>query len=192
MLPWSFKGGTEDVQTSPWTLWSTWSFEHVQNSRTNVAEEIGPSKEAGGRHTHRRGRRMDAHWSAIGRPVKKCVLLWTLCINLSDASAFPDCITTVPPFADRWRPLSDHCDDHCASIRRPRQLLSHHNNGSTSTLPSLCDLLRHYSSFGRSGKAQWSCCNSYTERELSGFGRPLSVLTIFLVARRWHEGRSPV
>ena len=100
------------------------------------------------------------HWS----PRKKCALLWTLCINLSDASAFPDCTTTVPPYADRWRPLSDHCGDHCASIRRPQQPLSHHNNGSTSTLPPLCDLLRHYSSFGRSGKAQWSCCNSYTER----------------------------
>ena len=60
-LPWSFKGGTEDVPTSPWTPWSPWSFEHVQNSRT---------KEAGGRHTHSRGRRMDARWSVIGRPVK--------------------------------------------------------------------------------------------------------------------------
>ena len=28
------------------------------------------SKEAEWRHTHRRGRRMDAQWSAIGRPVK--------------------------------------------------------------------------------------------------------------------------
>ena len=69
-LPWSFKGGTEDVQTSPWTPWSPWSFEHVQNNRSKVAEEVGRSKEAGGRHAHRRGRRMDAHGSAIGRPVK--------------------------------------------------------------------------------------------------------------------------
>ena len=115
------------------------------------------------------------HWS----PRKKCALLWTLCINLSNASAFlvrPLCLpwptnsvrwainvaTTVPPFGD-------HCL-HSAF---------------------LCDLLCHYSSLGRSRKAQGSCCSSYTETELSGFGRPLSVLTIFLVAQRWHEGRSP-
>ena len=39
---------------------------------------------------------------------------------------------------------------------------------------------------------QGSCCSSYTETELSGFRWPLSVLTIFVVAQRWHEGRSPV
>ena len=81
----------------------------------------GRSKEAGGRHTHRHGGRMDAQWSAIGRPVKKYVLLWTLCINLSNASAFlvpPLCLlwptnsvhwaitvaTTVPPFGDHGDP----------------------------------------------------------------------------------------
>ena len=42
----------------------------------------GRSKEAGGRHTHRHGGRMDAQWSAIGRPVKNthccehCVSIW--------------------------------------------------------------------------------------------------------------------
>ena len=45
-LPWSFKGGTQDVQTSPWMAWSPWSFEHVQNSRTKVAEEVGRSQVA--------------------------------------------------------------------------------------------------------------------------------------------------
>ena len=80
----------------------------------------GCSKEAGGRQTHRRGREMDAHWSAIGGLVK-CALLWTLCINLSDASAFlvrPLCLpwptnsvrwaitvaTIVPPFGDHSNP----------------------------------------------------------------------------------------
>ena len=102
----------------------------------------GRSKEAGGRHTHRRGRRMDAQWSAIGRPVKKCVLLWTLCIKLSDASAFivpPLCLllptnsvqwgftvaTTVAPFGDHgnhWAtlamvlpPLCPLCATFCAT-----------------------------------------------------------------------------
>ena len=57
----------------------------------------------------------------------------------------------VPPLTDQWRPLSDHCGDHCASIRRLQQPLSHLGNGSASTLPPLCDLSCHYSRFGRSG-----------------------------------------
>ena len=145
------------------------------------------SKEAGWRHTHRRGRRMDAQWSAIGRPVKNENIVYQF-----ERHVCLPCTTIVPPLADQWRPLSGHCGDHCATIQRPRQHLSHHGNGSAFTLPSLCDLLCHYSSFGRSRKAQGSCCSSYTERELSGFRRPLSVLTIFMVAQRWHEGRSPV
>ena len=100
------------------------------------------------------------------------------------------CTTIVPPLADQWRPLRDHCGDHCASIQRPRQHLSHH--GSAFTLPSLRDLLCHYSSFGCSRKVQGSCCSSYTGTELSGFRRPLSVLTISMVAPRWHKGSSPV
>ena len=117
----SMPGGTQDVQTSPWTPWSPWSFEHIQNSRQGGRSLTGRSKDAGGRHTHRRGGRMDAQWSAIGRPRKKYVLLWTLCINLSNASAFlvpPLCLlwptnsvhwaitvaTTVPPFGDHGKP----------------------------------------------------------------------------------------
>ena len=45
-LPWSFKGGIEGVQTSLRTPWSPESFEHVQNSHTNVAEEVGRSQVA--------------------------------------------------------------------------------------------------------------------------------------------------
>ena len=148
-------------------------------------------------HRSLKGGRMKAYtspwsqngWTVVGHwsPSKK---MRTLCINLSDTSAF--IVSPLPPLADQWRPLSDHCGDHCASIQRPRQHLSHHGNGSAFTLPSLRDLLCHYSRFGRSSKAQGSCCSSYTELELSGFRRPLSVLTIFVVAQRWHEGRSPV
>ena len=82
-LPRSFKGGTQEVQTSPWTPWSPWIFEHVQNSRTKVAEEVGCSKvtqrrQKGGtsiavvaewRHKHCRGCRMEAQWSPNGRQV---------------------------------------------------------------------------------------------------------------------------
>ena len=134
----------------------------------------GRSKEAGWRHTHRRGRRMDAQWSAISRPVKNAKIVYQC-----ERHVCLPCTTIVPPLADQWRPLSDHC----ASIQRPRQHLSHHGNGSAFTLPSLRDLLCHYSSFGRSRKAQGSCCSSYTETELSGFRRPLSVLTIFIYGR---------
>ena len=145
------------------------------------------SKEAGWRHTHRRGRRMDAQWSAIGRPVKNANIVYQF-----ERHVCLPCTTIVPPLADQGRPLSDHCGDHCDSIQRSRQHLSHHDNGSAFTLPSLRDLLCHYSGFGRSRKAQGSCCSSYTETKLPGFRQPLSVLTIFMVAQRWHEGRSPV
>ena len=118
----------------------------------------GRSKEAGWRHTHRRGRRMDAQWSAIGRPIKNANIVYQF-----ERHVCLPCTTIVPPLADQWRPLSDHCGDHWASIQRPRQHLSHHVNGSAFTLPSLRDLLCHYSSFGRSRKAQGSCCSSYTE-----------------------------
>ena len=147
----------------------------------------GRSKEAGWRHTHRRGRRMDAQWSAIGRPVRNANIVYQF-----ERHVCLPCTTIVPPLADQWRPLSDHCGDHCASIQRPRQHLSHHGNGSAFTLPCLYELLCHHSSFGRSRKAQGSCCSSYTETELSGFRRPLSLLTVCMVAQRWHEGRSPV
>ena len=130
---------------------------------------------------------MDAQWSAIGRPVNNANIVYQferhVCLPRT---------TIVPPLADQCRPLSNHCGDHCASIQRPRQHLSHHGNGSAFTLPSLRDLLCHYSSFGRSRKAKGLCCSSYTETELSGFRRPLSVLTIFMVAQRWHEGCRPV
>ena len=44
------------------------------------------------------------------------------------------CTTIVPPLADQWRPLSDYCGNHCASIQRPR------NTWATMAmvLPSLC------------------------------------------------------
>ena len=123
------------------------------------------------------------HWL----PRKKYVLLWTLCINLSNPSAF-----LVPPLCLLWPTNSVHWAITVATTVPP---FGDHGNPSATlamVLPPLRDLLRHYSRFGRSRKAQGSCCSSYTETELSGFGLPLSVLAIFLVAQRWHEGRSPV
>ena len=155
-------------------------------------------------HRSLKGGRMKAHtspWSQNGctvvghwSPSKKCEHFFffaNIVYQFKRQVCLP-CTTIVLPLADQWRPLSDHCGDHCASIQRPRQHLSHHANGSVFTLPSLRDLLCHYSSFGRPRKAQGSCCSSYTETEISGFRRPLSVQTSFMVAQRWHEGRSPV
>ena len=116
-LPWSFKGGTQDVQASPWTPWSPWSFEHVQNSRTKVAEEVGRSQVAQRRQGEGTHIAVVAEWMHTGRPLVAQLKMRTLCINLSDSSAFlvpPLCLlwttngvrwaitvaTTVPPFSD--------------------------------------------------------------------------------------------
>ena len=74
----------------------------------------GRSKQAGGRHIHRRGGRMDAQWSAIGRPVKNtyccehCVSIWAMLLP----SLYHHCASFGRPIApierSRWRPLCLH------------------------------------------------------------------------------------
>ena len=111
-------------------------------------------------HNGHRGRRDDAQWS----PRKRCVLLWTLCINLGDASAF-----LLPPLCHLWLTNSFHWAITEATTVSP--LGAHANHWATLVvlLPQLC---LHW-------KAQGSSYSSYTETELSGFRRPLRVLTIF-------------
>ena len=109
--------GTQDVQASPWTPWSPWSFEHVQNSHTKVAEEVGRSQVAQRRQDEGTHIAVVAEWMHSGRPLVAQLKMRTLCINLSDTSAFlvpPLCLlwttngvhwaitvaTTVPPFSD--------------------------------------------------------------------------------------------
>ena len=116
----------------------------------------GRSKEAGGRQMHPHGRRMDAHGSAISRRVK-------------NAYCCKHCVSI-------WAMLLPLLYHHCASF-------VHNSNRSASILFSLHNPLCHYSSFGDSRNAQGSCCSSYTETELSGYGRPLSVLDNFLAQR---------
>ena len=89
----------------------------------------GRSKEAGWRRTHRRGRRMDAQWSAVGRPVK----MRTLCINLSDTSAF-----LVPPLCLLWPTNGVHWAITEAPTVPP--FSDHGNTWATMAmfLPSLC------------------------------------------------------
>ena len=188
--PWSFKGGTQDVQTSPWTPWSPWSFGHVQNSRTKVAEEVGRSqvalKEAGGRHTLRRGRRMDAQWSAIGRPVvcKHCVSIWTKRLP----SLYHYCASLDRPIASiersLWQPLCIHSTT-TATLEPPWQWFCLHVVSFVRPVVPLQQLW----SFKVGTRV---VLQQLHISGLSGFGRPLSIPTIFLVAQRWHEGRSPV
>ena len=95
----------------------------------------GRSKEAGGRHTHRHGGRMDAQWS----PRKKYVLLWTLCINLSNASAF-----LVPPLCLLWPTDSVHWAIAVATTVSP---FGDHGSPSATlamVLPPLCLLCATY------------------------------------------------
>ena len=97
----------------------------------------GRSKEAGGRHTHRHGGRMDAQWSAIGRPVKNtyccehCVSIWA---------------TFLPP-------LYHHCASFgrpIASIERSQwRLLCLHSATTATLLPRWQWFCLHSASFAR-------------------------------------------
>ena len=98
----------------------------------------GRSTEAGGRHTHRSGRRMNAQGSAIGRPVKKFVLLYTLCINLGDAST-----SLVSPLCFLWPTNSVHwaitvaTTVTTATLEPPRQLFCLHSASFARTVVPL-------------------------------------------------------
>ena len=102
-LPWWFKGGTEDVQTLPWTPWSPWSFEHVQSSRTKVAQEVGRPQVAQSRQEEYIRIAVFAEWmhrSVIGRPVKKLRTVVNILYQFELCFCLP-CTTTVSPLADQ-------------------------------------------------------------------------------------------
>ena len=113
-LPWSFKGGTQDVQASPWTPWSPWSFEHVQNSRTKVAEEVGRSQVAQRRQDEGTHIAVVAEWTHSGRPLvaqlkcEHCVSIWATRLP----SLYHHCASFGRPMASieraLWRPLCLH------------------------------------------------------------------------------------
>ena len=92
----------------------------------------GRSKEPGGRHTHRRGGRMDAQWSAIGRPVKNtyccehCVSIWATLLP----SLYHHCASFGRPIASiersQWRPLCLHSTT-TATLQPPWQWFCLHS-----------------------------------------------------------------
>ena len=163
---------------------------------------LGHSNGPGGRHTHQSGNRRDAQRSANGHTIKECVLLQRLSFNLSDASASlvqqMNLDTKVHganmgAIWGRQDPGGPHVGPmnfviwvfwltdiiHWAipvATTVPPFTLSHHGNGSASTLPSSRDLLCLYNSFCGPRKAQDLCCSSYTETWLSRFRWPVSVL----------------
>ena len=59
----------------------------------------GRSREAGGRYMHRRGRRTDARWSVIDRPVNMHTVV-NIMYQFEQRFCLP-CITIVPPLADQ-------------------------------------------------------------------------------------------
>ena len=111
-LSWSFKGGTQDVQQSPW---SPSSFECVQNSRRRVTEEVGHSTVT---QMRQRGCiAVVAEWMHNGRPMittqymhatsKLSPLMWAtflppICLLCASNSVLwmMTVTTTLPPFGD--------------------------------------------------------------------------------------------
>ena len=138
-------------------------------------------------HRSLKGGKMKAHtspWSQNGctvvghwSPSKKCehcVSMWATRLP----SLYHHCASFGRPMASiersLWRPLCLHSAT-TATLEPPWQWFCLHFAFFTRPVVPL----QHYSVQGR-------------HKGLSMFRRPLSVLTIFMVAQRWHEGRSPV
>ena len=130
----------------------------------------------------RSSRRLVAHRSLKGGRRKAYVSPWlqNRCTGVGHWSPRP--IASIE--RSLWRPLCLHSAT-TATLEPPWQWFCLH---SASFVQPVVPLHQ----FWWFKEAQGSCCSSYTETELSGFGRPLSVLIIFLVAQRWHEGCNPV
>ena len=109
-LPRSFKGGTQEVQTSPWTPWSPWIFEHVQNSRTKVAEEVGCSKVAQRRQKGGTNIAVVAEGRHNGRQV-----IDAFCCKFSRQSGRCFCLPC------RW---SSYIETGFSGVRRPLSVLA--------------------------------------------------------------------
>ena len=108
--------GRSDIAMVTVKFWACSKQSH--KGRRRCRSLTGRSKEAGGRHTHRRGRRMDAQWSAIGRPVKNAywfenrVSIWAMLLH----SLYHHCASLGRPITSiersLWRPQRLHSVNH--------------------------------------------------------------------------------
>ena len=107
--------GRSDIAMDAMVAVKFWACsKQLHKGRRGGRSLTGRSKEAGGRHTHRHGGRMDAQWSAIGRPVKNtyccehCVSIWATLLP----SLYHHCASFCRPIASiersQWRPLCLH------------------------------------------------------------------------------------
>ena len=127
----------------------------------------------------RHGRRMDARWSAIGRPVKHayccehCVSIWATLLS----SLYHHCASFGRPIAStvrwQWRPLCLHSAT-TATLEPPWQLSCVHS--ASFVRPAHVVPLQQIWSF----KEDTGVVLQQLHRNRTfWFGRPLSVLTIF-------------
>ena len=108
--------GRSDIAMVAVKFWACSKQSH--KGRRGGRSLTGGSNEAGGRHTHRHGGRIDAQWSAIGRPVKNtyccehCVSIWATLLP----SLYHHCASFGRPIASiersQWRPLCLHSANH--------------------------------------------------------------------------------
>ena len=109
---WRQKGGrTVALVVQGWHIYIYIYIGRSDKGRRGGRSLTGRSKEAGWRHTHGRGRRMDAQWSAIGRPEKKCehcLSIWATRLP----SLYHHCASFGRPMASiersLWWPLCLH------------------------------------------------------------------------------------
>ena len=173
--------GRSDIAMDAMVAGKFWACsKQSHKGRRGSRSHTGRSKEAGWRHTHRRGRRMDAQWSAIGRPVKNANIVYQFQRHV----CLP-CTTIVPPLADQWRPPSDYCGDHCASIQRPWQWFCLHSAFFARPVVPL----QQFWSFKEGTRVVLQQLHrNRTFWVPATTERP----NHFMVAQRWHEGRNPV
>ena len=115
-------------------------------------------------------------WVCQGCRMEAQVRQWFLLQNLVTKYVWSFC----PPWTTFLFPSVS--GNHCASIWWPRQPLSHYNNGYTSLLPPLKDLLSLLSSFEGSPRevvVLFCAGSSCAENVQSGDRWPLSILLIF-------------
>ena len=138
--------GRSDIAMDPMVAIKFWACsKQSHKGRRGGRSLTGRSKEAGGRHTNRRGGRTDAQWSAIGRPVKNtyccehCVSIWATLLP----SLYHNCASFGRPIASiersQRRPLCLHSAT-TATLQPPWQWFCLHSAFSVQPVAPLQQL----------------------------------------------------